>query len=498
MAVVSELSISRRFERRLVRFQARLEANTGDRWIPLLATVALAGLMIQASWARIESLEAMPSLAGYSQSAWLLSEGLMPKASLFGTNVHLLELHWSFIMYPLGALATIFPAAKTLMLVQAVALSLTVVPLWLLARQVANLRVGAAGALIAAYALHPATHTLGTLDFHPEALAVPAIVAMAYFGSTKRWSWYWIAIVFALAVRADLGLAIGLWGFVVLGARERTVAVWTLGVGLVWSLGLLLVVHPVVADASSPRSPFATDTASLGDLVLSSARDPFGRFGDLIDRQNVLLAVTLLAPLIFLPLLSLRMLAPALPLTALYMIAGGPIETTTAERSAMLLAFLMISATFALNRLGKMGVDRVFLDGRVLSTLSAAAILLFVSSSPISPYEQPWNWSERDRVDESVLAALDQLPPDTVIRSSPSALVHLSSRPWLFSIDGDREPSAAQAGFPGFTRAVLIVDREIPERSEQQRHDFDRGMRTQGFSILFEDAGTGVTLYSRR
>ncbi len=492
---MSELPLQRRFERRVVRFQARLEAGAGDRWVPNLITLALLFVLVWTSLAKIQSLETGTDLAGYSQALWLIGDGKMPKASLFGTDVHLLELHWSLVIYPLALLGLFFPAAKLLVVTQAIALALGVQPLWRLARRVANLRVGAATALVMAYALHPATHRLATDNFHPEAIAVPALIGMAYFGATKRWIPYWLCIGLALACRADLGLAVALWGFVVIGHRERSVGIWTLGVGLVWSLGLLLVVQPIIGDAGVVSAQFGYDGTSLGEVVLSSMRDPVSLLQDLLARDNITLIVGLLAPLIFLPLLSMRYLAPALPLAVIYLIADLPAEAAFAERASMLLAFMMIAATYALNRLGNMGVDRVFLDVRVLTTLAAASVLSFVASSPISAYERPWQWDELDEVDRATVEAIEQLGPDVAVRASPSALAQMAERPWIFALDPNREPSAVQAGFPDFTQAVLVIEEEIPERTIEEREEFDRAMEAQGFEILFDEAG--VALYSR-
>lgn len=491
----NELPLRRRFERQNVRLQARVEAGLGDRWIPNVITVVLAFVIIRAGLARFNAFETGLDLAGYSQAVWLIGESKMPRASLFGNDVHLLELHWSFILYPLALLGLVFPVAKLLLVTQGLALSIAVLPLWRLARQVANLRIGAATALVVAYALHPATHRLGTEDFHPESLAVPALIGMAYFGATKRWIPYWLCIIIALACRADLGLAVALWGFVVLGHRERSVGIWTLGVGLVWSLGLLLIVQPLVGQSGVTPGLFGYDGTSLGEAVLAAMRDPVSMVSDLVARENITLIVGLLAPVIFLPLLSLRYLAPAFPLVVLYLIADLPAESAFPERTSMLLAFIMIAATYSLNRLGNMGVDRVFLDARVLSALTAASVLFFVNSSSISPYERPWEWGRLDETDEAMQAAIDILGDDVAVRASPSALARLADRPWLFPLDTDREPSATQAGFPDFTLALLVVEDEIPERSAEDRADFDQRMIAQGFDLVFDR--DGVSLYSR-
>ncbi len=493
---MSELTIQRRTQRRWVQFQARLEAGTGDRWIPLIVAVVLASVLAWLSLARIDSLDTGLDLAGYAQAVWLLGEGFTPEASLFGDDVHLLELHWSFILYPIAGLTYLFDVSEMLVVTQAIAIGLTVFPLWRLARRVANLRVAAASAVILAYALHPATHELAIDDFHPEALAIPGVVAVAYFGATKRWVPYWICVAIVLACRADFGLAIGLWGFVLLGDGERRGGLWTLGVGLMWGLGLLLVVQPVVGEATVTGGQYGEYGDSLGEVVLNGLRDPIRLLEDLTSRPNVSLVVGLLAPVLFLPLLSLRHLLPVVPLTALLLIADDGSDGAFAERNALLLAFIFVAMPFAMNRLGDMGVVRVFVDGRVLSTLTAAAVLSFVAVSPISIYDKPWEWGDADPTEQAIIDAAALLDSEVAVRASPSALGVLAERPWLYPLETSREPSVQFDAFD--VRAVLVVDRDIPERTPERRQDFaDRMAALGGFELIVDDQENGVSLFFR-
>lgn len=492
---MSEVPYQRRLDRALVRLQARIEGGPGDRWIPLLVALALSAYLARVGLARLEGLDTGVDLASYSQGVWLVTQLIEPRASLFGTDVHLLEVGWSFILYPLAIPAFFASAAEVLIVAEAVALGVAVFPLWRLAREVAKLRVGAATALVAAYALHPATHRVATDDFHPVVLAVPALIGLAYFGSTRRWVAYWLCVVFALACRADLGLAVGLWGFVLLGDGERRAGIWTLGVGWIYSLGLLLVGQPLLSQAGGAGRSTGYSGRTLADLVITSVQNPIDSLQTMLAQENLALLVALLAPVIFLPLLSLRHLWPALPLAGLYLLVGSAGSTPFAERAAMLLAFVMIAATFALNRLGNMGVDRVFLDVRLLTTLVAASVLLFMATSVTSPYEHPWGWDERDATDLALVEAIDRLGPEVPVRASPSALAALSERPWVFPLATDTAPTAINMGFPLFTRAVLIVERELPERTADERLEFDTFMSSGGFELDFES--DGVVLYVR-
>lgn len=492
---MSDLTISRRIDRRVIQFQARLEAGTGDRWIPVVVGFALTVVLMLAGLARLKSLDTGEDLAGYSQAIWLLAQGNTPEPSMFGDGVHVLELHWSFVLYALSVPVRFFEPAKVLIVTQAIALGLGVPAIWGLARRVSHLRIGAATALITAYAFHPFTHRLATNDFHPEALAVPLLLGMALFGARKRWVWYWVCVVLALACRADLGLAIALWGFVLLGDGERRAGLWTLGVGAVWSLGLLLVVQPIVTDAQVTGGQYGTYGDSLGEVVLTGIRHPLQLLGDLGAQDNIALLVGLLAPVIFLPLLSLRHFLPAVPLGAVYLITDVQDSGTFAERSALLLAFVFIAATHAFNHLGQMGVNRVFVDARVLVSVVCAAALLSVSQSSLSPYEEPWNWGQTDDVDAAVLEAVGLLDDDAAVRSSASALTALSQRYWLYGLDGSRKPN------PVFdlvnVRALLIVDRDVEALDEDERERFTERLATSGFELQFDDRDNGVSLYYR-
>ncbi len=97
---MSQRPARRSWRRRLIRFQARLEAGAGDRWIPLFLALVLSLVLSLLAIARLDGGGGGTDLAGYTQAVWLLSQGKVPEASLFGDGVHLLALHWSFITLP--------------------------------------------------------------------------------------------------------------------------------------------------------------------------------------------------------------------------------------------------------------------------------------------------------------------------------------------------------------------------------------------------------------
>ena len=175
-------------------------------------------------------LDAGGDLASYTQAVWLIGRGDPARLTLL--DVDLLDLHGSFILYPLALLARLpVPLAETLVVVQSAALAVTVLPLWLLARRDLALRVGATTCLVVAYLFHPLVQQVNVADFHPEALAIPALVAMTYWARTGSTVRYALAAAFAVACRADLALVVAGAGVLVAVSGRRRLGVATAAVG---------------------------------------------------------------------------------------------------------------------------------------------------------------------------------------------------------------------------------------------------------------------------
>lgn len=489
---MSQTPFRRRARRRLTAVQSRLDAGAADRWIPFFIGAVLAAVLGFASTARFDGFTIGSDIGGYTQAIWLLTEGLSPTATLFGEGVHLLELRWSFFLYLFILPGWFLPVAKTLLVAQAVALGLAVWPLWLLCRRVARLRVGAATAICLAYALHPATQQIGTVDFHPEAFALPALLAMVYFGATKRWILYWPTLVVVLTIEADLGLVIAVFALFVFSDAERTVGLWTLAIGLVWSLGLLLVAQPLIGETGVIGGVFGEYGDSFGDALIEIASNP-GRFvGDLVEQENLTLLLGLLTPVLFLPMLSLRHLLPALPAVGLLVLTQS---TDPSTGIAPILAFVMVSSVFALDRLGTLGVDRVFVDPRLLVALIAVASLLYVTQSPLSPYEDPWSFADRDESDTALEAAAARLEPSVPVRASANIVPHLAERRFAYVLSSD-QPTVAAVVFR--SRAVLIDQRILPEPlTPAQLETFTAQMAGLGFNLVNDEADGQILLFFR-
>ena len=149
--------MGRRFERRLLRVQGRLDSDNADRWLPWLFALLIAlafGLMYGA---RVRSLDGGSGLAPWLQAAWRRGHG---GAGVPMTGTDPARGTWSIVSEAVLQVTRVVPAESVFVVVQAIALGLAVVPLWRLARREARLRVGASTVIVIAFALAPVATSL--------------------------------------------------------------------------------------------------------------------------------------------------------------------------------------------------------------------------------------------------------------------------------------------------------------------------------------------------
>ncbi len=458
-----------------------------------MAAVLLFLVLVGFALARARGLEEGTDLAAFTQAAWLITGGDAPYMTI--REAHLLAEQASFTFYPVAGLTSVLPAIPTLLVVQSGLLAVAVVPLWRIARRVADLRVGASMVVIAAYALFPAVHAINAGGFSPGAMAVPALLGMALFGLTGRWWPFAACAVLAVLTRADLALVTAAFGGLLALEGRRRAGAWTAGLSIAYVLVALLVIQPHYADgafvhADAFEAYGATPLRALGGLLT----DPFGALGDLFVEENFSILVMLLAPVFFLPLVAPRYLLPAVPLQCLYLISNVSDERVARpEHAVAATAFIFVAASIALARIGRRSIERVNVDRRVLGALLFASAVFFVQDSVSSPYERPWSWGVRDETDQARLDAVDVIPDDVSVRASPALLPLLAERDEVFPLDTTGNPHVRRAAEG--VDAIAFDAESAPTWDDDDRRRFQEGLEALGFEEFF--TGAGVVVYER-
>lgn len=484
--------LRRSMKHRLLRWQATLEGSGPDRAIPWVFAVILFVLFASLSLARYRSLELGGDFASWLQGIWLLGEGRDPTVSLTGRSVF--EGQFSIIMWPISQVARVVPAGPLLLILQSAALALGVVPLWRVSRGVLELGVEAALAVSIAYAFQPELHNLNLSEFHPEALAVPAMLYAYVMSQRGHWWRYTLAVILALATRSDLGLVvIGLGALVAVEGRTRAGRITAAG-GAAWALIALLVFQ---ADLAGGEFIHAEAFAEYGDgpvaILWGMLTDPLQVLQDFFAEENFATLILLFAPWLFLPLLQLRFQMPLVLFGVFGFIAAiPPGEFGAPQQNVAALAFLPLAAAFALRHVGRRSVRRVFVNGKLLLGLLVATFAFFLVAAGSSLYNEPWTWGSRSELDSNIIAAVDGVGADESVSAFAEVLPLVAEREVLVEFPMDAQ--VHRAWDPSFSADVIIID-EADDRwmEANKRITFDLIIDAAGY-VATERFGT-VSVY---
>lgn len=492
-------SVRRRLDRFSLRVQARVDADWSDRVLPWLLAAVLFALLAGLSVAGVQSVHGGDGLAVWLQAGWLLRHGYAPLSTI--TNSNPIMDQWSFVAWPMLGLTNAVRAPVELALVQSLALSVTVVPLWRLAREVADLRIGATCAVVVAYGLAPTVQATNLSILHPEVVAVPALMLAFLAYRRDRWVTYAVALVVALCCRADLGLVVAVLGvLVVLDGRHRRWGTLTVLVGVAWTAAAVVILHPGMPVG--PLTP-AQAASMSGVAPLAALRGLFTNPGqvtsDLFAKDSIDVLVAVLGGLLFLPLVAPRYLAPAVPSLVLGLAgdhavrraagAGATLDAASPDRVVVALAFVFVAAVLALERMGRRSVTRVNVDHRLVAALLIAAVALFVQDAAGSPYERPWTWGGRSKVDQARVVAAERVGVRSVA-ASPQVLTLLAERRVVRSLAIQPPPAGTVIGRGVDAVVVDTTDRAVGGGwSESSRLAVRSELRAEGFHVVYSSRG---------
>jgi hypothetical protein len=472
-----------RLDWRILRWQARLDAGWADRVLPWLLAGGLFVVYGSVALARMQRLDGGEDLARAVQAAWQLADASSPITTV-GTDINYFAFGTPLAFIPLAVVTRFLPVAGTLLVAQAASLALGLVPVWHIGRKVANLRVGAAAALVFVYALHPALADLDLGDFHPTTMAATPLLLAAYSLERRRWIRFAVFASMAMAWNAELGIVVAGFGVVLFVEGERRVGSLAVVGGLGWTVAALALVQFPLGGGLVGEQAFAGYGDSALGVLIEVLRNPFRPMGDLLAEENVQVVVWILAPLLFVPLLAFRKLAPALPLQALYFIGDVPVTGATGGgRTVPLLTFAFIAAPFGLARLGRRSIERVNVDRRLLLLLTTAAVAALLASSAIGPYGDAW---ATDREGEAELrVALAAVPGRARVRAPEALASSLGARHRIEVLrPGEADPEALLEGVD----ALVLDESTLVELDDHQRFLLRRRIEDMGF-VLVERAG---------
>jgi uncharacterized membrane protein len=409
-----------------------------------------------------------------TQAVWSTAHGhFLEVTDLQGQQISRLGAHFDPIVAALAPAWWLWPDPSLLLVVQAVAVGLGAVPVFLLAhRQLGSEWAGLGFALV--YLLYPPTQWLVVDDFHPVAFATPLLLGAIWFLTEERLLPFALCAGAACLTKEQVGLVVamlGIWYAIAHGRRRAGLVI--VGAGLAVAVVATAVIVPRYAPggASPFSSRYAAVGGSPGGIAKTLLEHPLRVIGQALSHRDLLYLRDLLWPLGGLSLLSPFVALTALPELALNMLSSTRTQTSIHfHYTAAAIPSLVAAAVLGAARLQK-ALPTAF------PALARGAVLVAIVSGILLGPLPVWRHvpfgsklATRDHVvtqhDRVAADAVRAVPAGVPVSATNTLGAHLSARRRIFSFPVLREarwvavdtrrPSYLDAAFaPGRFGAAL-------------------------------------------
>ena len=382
-----------------------------------------------------------------TQVVWSTAHGrFLEMTDVHGEQISRLGAHFDPIVVVLVPLWWLWPSPELLLVVQAAAVALGAVPVYLLARKHLDSERG--GLLFGAvYLLYPPTQWLVVDDFHPVALATPLLLAGIWFLDEERLLPFAACAAAACLTKEQIGLVVamlGLWFALAHGRRMAGGAILASGTAVAVIATAIVVPHFAPGEGSPFEGRYATVGGSPAGILRGAFAHPVRLVEALSEHRDLTYLLDLLAPLGGLSLLSPLLAATALPEIALNLLSDTRTQTSihfhyTAGAIPGLVAAAVLGASKLLRRRPDAGP---YLAGALVCVVLGSGILLgplpFWAHVPFGSTLAADDHVVTDH-DRAAARVLRAIPPGAPVSATNTLGAHLSERRRVFSFPVLRE-----------------------------------------------------------
>lgn len=341
--------------------------------------------------------------------------------------------HFRPIFFLIVPFYAVFRSPLLLLFLQALTMGFTAVPVYLIGKKLIS---GSWGALFAfLYLIYPATGYVNSFEFHPVALAT-FFLAMAAWGWVRDRLWiYYLFSALGVLCREEIALVLCFFGLYSLLMRRR----WTWWLISMFAGGIWFVLCVNVFIPYFKKGPFEYTLLlsrfgdNLGLAFINMLRNPAGVVRFLLMSPKPITVLQLLAPVLFLPILSPLGLLPALPIVMSNFLSSYAMAWTIyCQYTAAVIPFIFLSLILAVSRLLARFPGRAFGLSLGVALVAASVCSNFIVGPPASAVKNIFR-GEAVAGDVPVLrAVVDSLDGEDGIVATFRFLPLLSSRRSLY------------------------------------------------------------------
>lgn len=420
----------------------------------------------------------------FDQAVYLISQGETPISSLMG--FHILGDHAAFIFYPLALLYLIHPSVYWLFAVQALVLASGAVFTGYIALH-RGLKADIAIALSGTYLLYPLVFNVNLFDFHPEVIALPALLGAILAAQLGQIGWFCWAILIVLACKAVLSLtvvAMGVW--LLICEKRRWCGAIAIFAGISWFLISTQVIIPFFSGeevAAVGRYSYLGN--SIGEIAQTLLLNPRLALGKILSLANLGYLVLLFIPVAWgLSLSSLKPLIGAIPCIALNILTDYQAQKDLIHQYSLpALPFLLLAIISSLS------VGKAWLQNqRAIILWSLVTFLLLAKFTHFGgrylEYVDTWQATNR---------AISQIQTQGGVMTTAEIAPHLSHRQLIKFTNAETPPVNLQE----FNYFLLNVRHPgWASNSEFARTLVDKLQKAPEFSLKYQQ--DDVYLFSKK
>jgi uncharacterized membrane protein len=406
-------------------------------------------------------------LGNMVQAVWSTAHGHpLQITDLHGDQISRFAAHVDPILVLFAPLWWIWPSPNLLLTVQAAAVALGAVPVFLLARKhLGSAHAGTGFAL--AYLLYPATGWLTLNEFHPVALATPLLLFAFWYLDEDRLLPFALFAIAASACKEDIALVVagfGIW-YGIARHRPRAGAVIA-ATGALWAAIAIGVVipHYNAGGESDFYGRYSEVGGSAGGILKTTFTHPLRILEAAFTTRDLDYLLQLVAPLAGLCLLAPLVLIAAVPELALNLLSSATTQTSIHfHYTAALIPTLVVAAIFGAKRLPRLAIPVAAVV--VLATLIGNYRLGPIPGWRHLPGGQQFQVTAAHiaRHDRIADRALGLIPAGAVVSATNTLGAHLSARRRVLSFPflQDAVWIAADETQPGYGDRYAPVDTAV-------------------------------------
>lgn len=351
----------------------------------LLVSILLAGfLMSLASFARHWLLQSnLFDLGIFDQGIYLISQGLPPISTTLG--FHMLGDHAAFILYPLALFYRLIPGVGWLFIIQGFCLALGALPLYRLARR-EGLSPQWSKAIATSYLLYPAVFNIALFDFHPETIALPALIWALWAGLERRHVQLVVGIALVLSCKAVLSLTVVLLGVYLLFNRRWVGSAVMLAGGAWYGFTAYYLIPLLTGRPPAALGRYGYLGQSLSEITWNVLTHPSLLLTHALQPTSLFYLLGLVVPVLLgLHWRKLGAVVPALPMLAMNLLSTEDSQRDLVHQYSLsivpfILFWLLRSVSYLQETQGRQWLKpRVVVIGSIVGFLALAKFGYFFS-----------------------------------------------------------------------------------------------------------------------